>query len=304
MLSRGLIAQLTVIVCALGASIGFAAETKDLWPPRAIGAAEIPLPDSIVRADVVVRGKITKLEEKSIETSPHPGAKDKVAYRVAVIKVEETLRGDKSAKEIRLGFVPPTSYKTGKAGVPEPYVYPAETRTFKPNDEGLFILKKHYEEPFFVNFSLFKSFVPAGAREFDKDLELSRQLAEILAKPAAALKVDNAANRYLAAAMLVELYRGSQLKDERQEKPIDPEVSKLLLKTLADADWKFDVGRLGGAYPPHPYRLFQRLDVTRADGYDPPAGETVKAFEATQKWLRDNAEKYVVKRRVPADPSK
>ncbi len=144
MLSRGFIMPMAVIVCGLSAGAGFAADTKELWPPRAIGSAEIPLPDSIAQADVVVRGKITKLEEKLIETSPHPGAKSKVAYRVAVIKVEEMLRGDKSAQEIRLGFAPPTSYKTDKAGLPEPYVSPAQTRTFKPNDEGLFILKKHH----------------------------------------------------------------------------------------------------------------------------------------------------------------
>jgi hypothetical protein len=166
-------------------------------------------------------------------------------------------------------------------------------------------LRKHRDEPFFVSFALFKSFIPADPQDFGKELDLCRKLAEILADPAAALKVENAANRYLAAAMLVETYRGPQLKDDRrQEKPIDSEVSKLLLKTLADADWTFNVERLrpaGGTYPPHPYRLFQMLGVTRADDYEPPPGETVRAFEATQQWLRAHSEKYVIKRLAEED---
>jgi hypothetical protein len=50
-------------------------------------------------------------------------------------------------------------------------------------------------------------------------------------------------------------------------------------------------------YPPHPYRLFQRLGVTKADGYDPPAvAEIQTTLNATLKWLQDNEGKYAVKR--------
>jgi hypothetical protein len=68
----------------------------------------------------------------------------------------------------------------------------------------------------------------------------------------------------------------------------------LLLKILAEADWK-DVEE--DIYPPHPYRVFLQLGVTRTDGYDPPKNPAIREpLGYTERWLRDNQEKYRIQR--------
>ncbi|MBY0459031.1 MAG: hypothetical protein K2V38_16970, partial [Gemmataceae bacterium] len=42
----------------------------------------------LVRADAVVIGKVTALEKELTQATPFPDAKDKIGYKVAVIKVE------------------------------------------------------------------------------------------------------------------------------------------------------------------------------------------------------------------------
>jgi hypothetical protein len=51
-------------------------------------------------------------------------------------------------------------------------------------------------------------------------------------------------------------------------------------------------------YPPHPYQVFLQLGVTKADGYDPPknAPDFRETLGYTQRWLRDNQEKYRIQR--------
>jgi hypothetical protein len=165
----------------------------------------------------------------------------------------------------------------------------------------LFFLKKHHQEDFYVNFAFFNGFIPSGTPEFAQDLEVARKLANILHDPAAALKVGNASNRYLAVAMLIRKFRPPVVKGQQQkEEPIDAGVSKLLLKALAEADWKYDWDRLSAqVYPAHPYHVFQQLGVTKADGYEPPTSDERDTLAATQQWLRDNQEKYTVKRLTP-----
>jgi hypothetical protein len=112
------------------------------------------------------------------------------------------------------------------------------------------------------------------------------------------LKVGHASNRYLAVVMLIGKFRPPVVKGQQpKEVPIDAGVSKLLLKALAEADWKYDAGwLLGEMYPADPYHLFQQLGVTKADGYDPPTSDLRDTLAATQKWLLDHQEKYRVKR--------
>src|SRR5262249_7681187 len=81
-----------------------AAEDPPLWTPRSLGSGEMPLPERVALADLIVIGRIDAVEDKTVEVLPSAGSKDKVAYRTCVLKVEEVLRGDKAAKEFRIGF--------------------------------------------------------------------------------------------------------------------------------------------------------------------------------------------------------
>ena len=275
------------------------AQETQLWKTRPLAAGECPLPARIAQADVVVLGRAVAVEKKSVEARPFPGSGHKVAYRVLGVKVEEVLRGDMAHKGIQVGFIPPESYERGKSGVPTPPVPFAQTLAYEVGQQGLFFLKKHHEESFYVSFAFRGGFLPGDSAKLGKKLEDARKLAKILKEPVTALKADNAANRYLASAMLIRSLRPPAVKGQkRQQEPIDAAVSKLLLKALAEADWKYDAYSLS-YYPPHPDRLFQQLGVSKADGYDPPAADDIRdTFAATEKWLRDNQEKYAVKRIV------
>jgi hypothetical protein len=57
---------------------------------------------------------------------PSAGSKDKVAYRTGVLKAEEVLRGDKAAKEFRIGFATKVAFGLG----------PGEWLRFKPGTRG------------------------------------------------------------------------------------------------------------------------------------------------------------------------
>ena len=122
------------------------AEAHDppLWEPRSLGSGEMPLPACVAQADLIVIGRIDAVEDKTVEVLPSPGSKDKVAYRTCVLKAEEVLRGDKAAREFRIGFA--TKVVSG--------VGSGEWLSYQKDHEGVFFLKRHHTDDFFVNFSL------------------------------------------------------------------------------------------------------------------------------------------------------
>jgi hypothetical protein len=276
------------------------------------------LPDRIVRSDVVVLGRVVALEPKDVETTQSAESPYWLDYRIAVVKVIEVIHGPKDLKAIRLGFVSPDEdLKVDKRGKPLPSslrgvaapleppakMVPFSTLHFQPfkvGQEGLFFLQKHHQGTFYVNFVISGGVEPGDAPDFAKKLEKARLLGKILDRPLEALKAENASNRFLAAAMLLDRYRPHTLKDAiLPTKAIDAEESKLLLKALAEADWQ-DVNEAisSSKYPRHPFQLFLRLGVTKADGYDPPGNATGfrTRLAYAQQWLRDNQEKYRIQR--------
>jgi hypothetical protein len=168
----------------------------------------------------------------------------------------------------------------------------------------VFFLKRHHAGDFFVNFSLSDGLsrgVPKGggfgtSGDYDRQVRAVRAMVKMLEDPVTTLQGKNDADRYLGLTMLIEHYRSLGVKDPRsEEKPVDPKVSKLLLKVLAEADWSWKPSRLG-CYPPHPSQLFQQLGVTKKDDYDPPTDDGRKTDVATKRWLVDHQETYSVKR--------
>jgi hypothetical protein len=287
-----------------GNAFGQEKDKAALWTRRYLASAEVPLPDRIVQSDIVVLGRVVALEPKDMEAAFSSESPYKLDYRIAVVKVQEVIHGQ-DVKELHLGFVSPAQdRKVDKTGKAMPALWPLEFNPVKVGQEGMFFLRKHHQGKFYVNFVLFGGFLPSSdTAEFAKDLEKARRLDKVLKLPLEALKAENESNRYLAATMLVARYRLSWLKDRKlPEKAIDADESKLILKTLAEADWK-DVREAiaGEMYPPHPYQVFLQLGVTKADGYDPPknAPDVRDTLRYTQNWLRDNQDKYTVRRLTP-----
>src|ERR1043166_9080946 len=123
-----------------------------------------------------------------------------------------------------------------------------------------------------------------------------------MADPVASLKSDDKETRYTAAAVLINRYRspnnptGQPMKQEQ----ISAEESKLILKALAEGDWK---QMNFGAPIPVPLELFNQIGVTPNDGYNPVNARTQQAIaEAMQKWLDENNGKFRIQRFV-VDPN-
>jgi hypothetical protein len=110
------------------------------------------------------------------------------------------------------------------------------------------------------------------------------------------LKAKNADERLLAAAILVEKYRSSPGPNPKQE-PIDADESKQILQVIADADWTAQWNF--SSLRPIAGQLFQRLGVSKNDGFAPPPGGNYQA--AAQAWLRENAHKYRIQRFVAGE---
>ncbi|MBI1831061.1 MAG: hypothetical protein HYR84_06390 [Planctomycetes bacterium] len=86
-----------------------------------------------------------------------------------------------------------------------------------------------------------------------------------------------------------------------KQEAVDAEESKLILKALAEGDWKQGVAF--GNPIPSPFELFNNLSVTPKDGYNPINLRTqADVFAAMQKWLDENQGKYRVQRFV-IDPN-
>ena len=285
-----------------GDAFGEGKDQPVLWTPRYLASGEVPLPDRIMRSDIVVLGRVSALEPKDVEAVLASESPFKLDYRIAVVKVQEVIHGQKDVKELRLGFVSPDQdRKMDKAGKAMPMLANIDFRAVTVGQEGIFFLRKHHQGNFFVQFVLFSGFLPSSdAPEFTKKLENARRLGKVLELPLEALKAENAANRYLAATMLISRYRLHGDKSSKlAEKAIDAEESKLLLKALTEASWQ-DVNEAisSSMYPAHPYRVFLQLGVTKTDGYDPPKNlpDFRDTLKYTQSWLQENQEKYRIQR--------
>ena len=180
------------------------AQDPPLWTPRSLGSGEMPLPARIALADLIVIGKVDAVEDKTVEVLPSPGSKDKVSYRTCVLKAEEVLRGDKDAKEFRIGFATKVALGVG----------PGEWLGFKPGHEGVFFLKRHHAGDFFVNFSLSNGLSRVAPKEgfgtpgdYDKQVRAVRTMVKMLEDPVTTLQGKNDADRYLGLTMLIEHYR-------------------------------------------------------------------------------------------------
>src|SRR5205807_2687569 len=64
-------------------------------PPQVARVALIrpsSIADRVARADSVVTGKVTSIEEKTVSVPAYPGSKDNVEYLVAVVKIDEAIQ--------------------------------------------------------------------------------------------------------------------------------------------------------------------------------------------------------------------
>lgn len=256
----------------------------------ALVAAPPPGPSRIARADTVVLGRIVAHETKDIEVAI-PGSPQKITYRIAVLKVNESIRGAKEEKTLRVAFYPPPVAQPGR---PVLVTGGGGRINLDVGRDGLFMLTKHpdgfYQPPMFYNI------VASNQPNFDKEVADAKKWCKLMDHPLPGLKSDKAEERLQTAALLIARYR-NPLPGPSKEEPIDAEENKLILKALAEADWS--APRKFGVL--HPQELFFELRLTKEDGWEMPRTATPQQLaQASQAWLREHGAAYRIKKYVAA----
>jgi hypothetical protein len=247
-----------------------------------------PLSDRLAAADVVVVGKIIRLEDGETTILPYKNSPKKTTYRIAVLKVTEAIKGAKGNESLRLAFV---AGARGKGIRPKGPVF---GMSFKVGQDGLFYLTRHFQEPFYLT-PRYYDFVSSQNANFRQDMDLVRFARKQGSNVVAGLESKDRQERFYAAALLIQRYRTFRGGSGKTEK-VDARESRLILNALADADWDMD-GQMT------PWTIFLQLGLKSEDGWEfrprviPPGGYP----KAAQNWLREHAATYRIQRIVGPD---
>lgn len=263
-----------VVACVVLLGVGLVVVLAKQPVARATAAyvdpKTIPAVARMLSAEVVLVGKVTSVEKEPVEAN---GA----SYAVVNVKIEDGLAGTKNVTHVKVGM-------------------PKGGSQLAEGEQYLLFLSKHPTEGFHT--------IPWNALPIaGKDDKFKSAVAEVtkaavaLKDPVAALKAEKAADRGLAAVVLLTRYRTpppNVRQLENEDLPADE--SRLLLKALADADWTGE--------SPSGFSAFRGLALTPRDGWTPPGvkpganaiDEYKKAFAA---WLEEKGKEYRVKKLVP-----
>jgi hypothetical protein len=245
-----------------------------------------PVFQQAAATDAIVIGRVTSIEDKEIELQVSPSHPDKLAYRVAVVKVVEPLKGAKGVKEVRLAFrsVKPRYGVQVTAGL-----------------EGIFRLTRHFKEPLYLTpmwFDITRSAVANYAQQVGQ----LRRLGKLADDSAAGLKSKDPEVRYLSAALIIMKYRTNRLWAVGKLEPVGAAESKQLLGALLAADW----GKARPEGDPLPLTVFLRLGVPPKDGWvAPPGGPGLGDItKAARNWLTQHVSDYRIQRYAGTGPAK
>jgi hypothetical protein len=277
-----------------------AAAALVLAPVEAKRAIRIFTPvEKLVRADAVVVGKVTALEKEVVTATPAPGDPNKLSYKVAVVKVEGALVGAANVTHVKVGFIPPPPAEPGATPV-RPIRGGFQPVNLTEGMEGLFYLTKHHGGQFYT---IQPIMAPIDSKDdgYKAQVALAKTAAAALADPMKALKGGKADARSFAAAVLVRKYRAyPEGSGEYENAKIGADESRLILKALAEADWK-PAPNTGTS---EAYAAFSQLGLTAQDGWKYPMvkpGEDFmqKTQETFAKWVEGPGKDYRVSKWAP-----
>jgi hypothetical protein len=256
---------------AAALAVGVLAQTR---PASACGGYRGPGPEvRFALADCVLVGKVSLIEARKVSAAL-PGSNGRLGdFTIAVIKVQEMLKGDDRLTHVRVGLLP------------------HQIQALPLGYEACFFLHEHEQETFLVMAASNWADSPinkAGNPRFTAEVDSFRRLGKLLINPVASLRSANADDRLLTAALLVAQYRTFQpaIHDPTRTEPMDPQLSFLILKTLSEVDWKHQVA----GFRVTPWQVFNDLGLTARDGWNPPAFADMNAREMfTREWVHDHA---------------
>lgn len=267
-------------------------------------------------ADIVVIGTVTAIEEEPVEALPFPNAPQKSKYRVAVMKIDNSLRGAGSLTHVKVGFIPPVPQP---AHVPRQPVAPGQPVLIAPELpapppgtqlteklSGCFFLTKHPTESFYT----IRYDTPpliSGTKNAEDEIALVKKALEVTADPLASLQARKPEDRYFAAAALIAKYRSIPHSSRPtgkpgtfEQEPIPAEESSRILTIMAEQDkWNQPVQTNVDA----PIILLNQIGIGPNDGWTYP--RVVRGDFATvvrdqyRKWLTNQGKDYVIKKFVP-----
>ncbi|WP_157368890.1 hypothetical protein [Zavarzinella formosa] len=271
-----------------------------------------------VQAEVIVLGKISEIEKDTVEATPYKGApkEQKVAYKIAVLKIEDPLIGARGLTQIRIGF-------QAEAAVPaapvlnnnqQPQIAIAR-RPIRPGFgpvaltagmEGVFLLTPHHDGDFYVAVN---NGAPLLKKDdnYAKELETIKKIAGAIDDPILALKSKDKADRALAAQSILTRYRGRPINGKVVEEDLPAEENKLLVDAVAELPWTPE----GNDYTKpsrsvlwnflQPEKLGFKQPVFKQPVPGAPAPDFNKQWEeATNEFLKANADKIKIKKLVAA----
>lgn len=259
---------------------------------------------SAISAKIIVKGEVKSIEKDLVEVSPFPNAPEKtpkIGYRIAILKLKESLVGAKGLTEIRVGYRPGSAI----VGEDRPRKRPAVIGTNAPElevgDEGYFMLVPHFEGDFYVYSGQFSS-GPLLTKNpnTEKELPTIKKIAKVLKDPVAHLKSEEKEERFYALAILTKRYREKIPSDRSQTVEISKEETQLILDVLSEVP--FDP-KLNGV--PSKSELFTGLlnENLSSLGFEYPIvkpGEDIaKLYEQSfNDFIKANREKIVLKKWV------
>lgn len=267
---------------------------------RADVAAPPPLVFQMVTAETIVVGTVIGFADQDVLAKPYPQSKQKVPYRIALVRVSKGIQGSKQGKVIRVGYLAPPKPVVNQ---PKKLVFPSSRRPtmqLKVGQQALLFLKKHPVESFLIppGYYSIKTAQPKTPKHFNQYVHEVQRMANILANPIPALKSQDDKIRVQAATLLIAKYRQPPFGRKFKQVPVDAEENKLILNALANADWsKYNNYSL----------LLQAVDLlglTPKDGFVRPKRITSpKDYpNAVRNWLKTHANTYRMKRLVPIEP--
>jgi len=265
-----------------------------------------PAPQRIAQADVVVLGKVTAVEDKTVMAERFPGDKEKGEYRIVVVKINDALVGAKDLTHLKVGYVVPKVVPPGPGGTGGPGggIRPHIRPGFRPQpvslnkgQEGCLFLKPHHKESFYV-VNTTMDVLDKSAPNYDNQVKELKQYAKIAADPMTALKSKDADERFKGAATLIYRYRTNRGMGKTEEVPAAE--SKLILEALAGGNWNTPARADGQV---NAQTLFAMLGAQPKDGWTQPAD--FRQFpEAAKAWLKTHADSFRLQRFVDGAPEK
>ena len=255
-----------------------------------------------LRAPVVVVGKVTSIEKDTIDAPVYPGATNKVAHTIAVVKIESGLAGAENLTHIKVGFVTPAAEKV--AGIRPGRGL--ENPELKEGQEWLFFLTKNADGGFHAIPYMLPP-VESKAADYKAQVESVKKVLAAVADPAKALKAEKAEDRFNAAIAIIYKLRTAPegTRGELENVALTADESRPILKALAEGTWKTEpAGRtLNG------FSAFAMLGIGAADGWKSPAAAPGHDFlelnrQAFAKWLDGPGKDYRIKKFVPKPAKK